>query len=101
MDTWDNTWGVFKNHLPFRVEVMKKNYEVPVQEELKKKKSVKLRHLKGSVGPIWLCWEEAGIRCLDSQLMKHVLIKKSAFSSLSWEKFVLVHLVNTAPSVPS
>lgn len=33
--------------------------------------------------------------------MKHVLIKRSAFSSLSREKFVLFHLVNTAPSVPS
>lgn len=33
--------------------------------------------------------------------MKRVLIKRSAFSSLSREKFVLFHLVHTAPSVPS
>lgn len=33
--------------------------------------------------------------------MEHVLIKRSAFSSLSREKFVRLHLVNTAPSVPS
>lgn len=69
---------------------------------VQRRKSVKLRQLRGSVGASGcLCWEEAEICFLDWRLMKHVLIKRSAFSSLSWEKFVLFHLVNTTPSVPS